>query len=43
MGQDNIGRFDKEKQAPKRQDRRNKYKKNKAKAKAKKQNNEVKK
>jgi len=39
MGQDNIGRFDQKKAKPKRQDRRNKYQKNKAKARAKKQKN----
>jgi len=41
MGQDNIGRFDKKNPKPKRQDRRNKYHKNKAKARVKKQSNET--
>ncbi len=42
MGQDNIGRFDKKKSKPKRQDRRNKFKKNREKARNKKQNSEKK-
>jgi cell fate regulator YaaT (PSP1 superfamily) len=42
MGQDNIGRFDKKKAKPKRQDRRNKFKKNRAKARNKKKSSESK-
>ncbi len=42
MGQDNIGRFDKKKAKPKRQDRRNKFKKNREKARNKKKSSESK-